>query len=168
MLTLDVQRESAEEAPDDEDLRRAAELALASAGANTSSEWELSLRIVDTDEMQALNNRYRGKHGTTNVLSFPVQLPEGISVPLLGDVVICAPVVREEATLQHKPEAAHWDHMLVHGVLHLLGFDHQTDDEATAMESLETTVLQQLGWPCPYERQDGNQPPATEASARVL
>ena len=100
--------------------------------------------------MRDLNARYRGKDRPTNVLSFPADLPEAVELPLLGDIVICAPVVHDEARQQGKSPAAHWDHMLIHGVLHLLGYDHESDREAEEMEALETRALQILGWPCPY------------------
>lgn len=161
MLSMDIQCDTCEACPDEEHLHRAAELALRHAGSartgpttDAAHGWELSLRIVDQPEMQALNKRYRSKDKPTNVLSFPAELPPGlpdeIALPLLGDVVICAPVVMCEAQMQNKPLAAHWDHMLIHGVLHLLGFDHETDNEAEEMESLETRLLKELGWPCPY------------------
>ncbi|MFT7288167.1 MAG: putative rRNA maturation factor [Halieaceae bacterium] len=154
MLTLDVQRASAGPDPGNEAMENALRGALSAAGRRGDS--EISLRIVDRDEMQALNARYRGKDAPTNVLSFPADLPEQLQLPLLGDVVICAPIVREEAILQGKSEAAHWAHMLVHGTLHLLGFDHLLDDEAEHMEALETGALAQLGWACPYENPQEN------------
>jgi probable rRNA maturation factor len=151
MLALDILRESSEATPDDEDLCRAARLALEFGGADAKKHWELCLRIVERDEMQALNQRYRGKNRPTNVLSFPADLPPEVTLDLLGDIVVCAPVVRDEAAAQGKTLAAHWDHMLIHGVLHLLGYDHETDTEATEMESLESKALARLGWPCPYQ-----------------
>lgn len=111
---------------------------------------ELTVRIVAEDESRALNGRYRGKETETNVLSFPAELPEGIDLPLLGDIVICAPVVAAEAAAQGKPEKAHWAHLTVHGVLHLLGYDHQHEAEAGVMESLEIRLLESLGFPNPY------------------
>ena len=114
-------------------------------------EAELTVRIVDTDEIQQLNNTYRHKDKSTNVLSFPFEQPEGIDeLPLLGDVVICASVVESEAIQQAKPSDAHWAHMVVHGVLHLLGYDHIEDQEAEEMESLEIQVLEKLGVSNPY------------------
>ncbi|WOJ98107.1 rRNA maturation RNase YbeY [Congregibacter brevis] len=150
MLTLDVFRETVEQSPDDQTLLRAAETALALGTTEPDKHWEAGLRIVDIAEMRQLNSQYRGKDKPTNVLSFPADLPPDVTVDLLGDIVICAPVVEEEAATQEKPLAAHWDHMLIHGVLHLLGFDHESDAEATHMESLETRALATLGWPCPY------------------
>ncbi|EED31350.1 putative metalloprotease H16_A0526 [gamma proteobacterium NOR5-3] len=151
MLTLDVFRETLEKSPDDQTLLRAAECALLQSNANRHKHWEAALRIVDAKEMQQLNAQYRGKDRPTNVLSFPADLPADVTLDLLGDIVICAPVVQEEAATQGKPLAAHWDHMLIHGVLHLLGFDHESDAEATHMELLETQALATLGWPCPYQ-----------------
>lgn len=150
MLTLDVFRETVEKSPDDQTLLRAAETALAVGSSAADRHWEAALRIVDEAEMQQLNAQYRARNTPTNVLSFPADLPADVTLDLLGDIVICAPVVEKEATNQGKPLAAHWDHMLVHGVLHLLGFDHESDAEATHMESLETQALATLGWPCPY------------------
>ena len=111
---------------------------------------ELVIRIVEAAEMAGLNQDYRKKRGPTNVLSFPFQAPEPVVSDLLGDLVICAPVVRQEAVAQGKPEPAHWAHMTVHGILHLLGFDHQDAQDAEVMEGLETEVLARLGFPCPY------------------
>jgi probable rRNA maturation factor len=150
MLTLDISRETRAQTPDDASLERAARMALCHGRPEGRQDWELSLRIVDDEEMRELNGRYRGKDGPTNVLSFSAELPDAVDLPLLGDIVICAPVVRSEAQAQGKLPAAHWDHMLIHGILHLLGFDHETDGEAAEMEALETQALQGLGWPCPY------------------
>lgn len=111
---------------------------------------DLAIRLVDAKEGRALNRHYRGKDYATNVLSFPVELPEGVTLPLLGDLVICAPVVAKEALEQGKPLAAHYAHLTVHGVLHLLGLDHEDDREAEAMEQLERDILAGLGLPDPY------------------
>jgi len=111
---------------------------------------ELSIRIVDAREGRALNRQYRGKDYATNVLSFPAELPRGIAPPLLGDLAICAPVVVREAREQGKTPRDHYAHLTVHGVLHLLGFDHQNDREAARMEKLETGVLAKLGIADPY------------------
>ncbi len=112
---------------------------------------EVHLRIIDEQEMQTLNREYRGKDKPTNVLAFPAELPAGVPLPLLGDIAICASVVSAEARAQQKPLPAHWAHMLVHGLLHLLGFDHQNDDDANAMEALETEILCTLDFAPPYE-----------------
>jgi len=111
---------------------------------------ELALRIVDEAEMTALNRRYRGKDGPTNVLSFPYEPLPGVETGQLGDIVICAPVVAAEAQIQGKPLEAHWAHMVMHGVLHLLGYDHHTEAQAQEMEGLETRLLGGLGLPAPY------------------
>ena len=111
---------------------------------------ELVIRVVDPQESRALNHRYRGKDKPTNVLSFPFDVPPGIESSHIGDVVICASVVAEEARQQGKPTAAHWAHMVVHGVLHLRGYDHQYDEEAQAMETLEKQILQEMGIDDPY------------------
>ena len=101
-------------------------------------------------EGRALNRHYRGKDYATNVLSFPADLPAGVKMPLLGDLVICAPVVVREAREQRKSPQAHYAHLTVHGVLHLLGWDHDDDKEAEAMEQLEREILAGLGLPDPY------------------
>ncbi|MBW8310704.1 MAG: rRNA maturation RNase YbeY [Rhizobium sp.] len=111
---------------------------------------DLAIRLVDAKEGRALNRHYRGKDYATNVLSFPADLPEGVELPLLGDLVICAPVVAKEAQDQGKPLAAHYAHLTVHGVLHLLGLDHEDEREAEAMEQLEREILAGLGLPDPY------------------
>ncbi len=113
-------------------------------------DWELTIRLVDEAESQQLNRDYRQADRPTNVLSFPVDLPPGIDLPLLGDLVICAPVVAREAAEQGKPEQAHWAHLTIHGVLHLLGYDHMNNDEAEVMEAEERVILARLGYPDPY------------------
>ncbi len=121
----------------------------------------LTIRIVDEAEGRSLNLQYRGLDRPTNVLSFPFDPPPGIPDQdqlgdLLGDLVVCAPVVRREALEQCKEARAHWAHLVVHGVLHLLDYDHLTDREAAEMEGLETAILQRLGFPPPYEELFGN------------
>ena len=114
---------------------------------------EVSVRIVDADEIHALNNEYRSKDKPTNVLSFPAGEVTGMPADmpvLLGDIVICASIVREEASEQGKIIADHWAHMLVHSTLHLLGFDHEVEAEAAAMEALETRILSAHGLADPY------------------
>jgi probable rRNA maturation factor len=110
----------------------------------------LVVRIVDAAEITVLNQQYRGKGGATNVLSFPYESMPGVTSSLLGDVVICAPVVAAEAVAQGKSLEAHWAHMVTHGVLHLLGYDHKEDDKARQMEVLETDLLASLGFADPY------------------
>jgi probable rRNA maturation factor len=114
---------------------------------------ELALRLVDADEGQALNRQYRGKDYPTNVLSFPAELPPGLPPEMmsaLGDIVICAPVVQREALAQGKRVRDHYAHLTVHGVLHLLGYDHEHPTEAEAMETLERQILAGLGFSDPY------------------
>lgn len=147
-LELSVQRAVAGAGPDDETLRS---YVLASLPPERRQA-ELCIRIVDAAESAALNQRYRSKPGSTNVLSFPCDADvDGLA--LLGDLVICAPVVAQEADAQAKSEAAHWAHMVVHGVLHLLGYDHIGDHDAQIMESKERAILAGLGFPDPYIHQ---------------
>ncbi|WP_258286359.1 rRNA maturation RNase YbeY [Aggregatibacter actinomycetemcomitans] len=115
-----------------------------------SGEVEMTVRIVDETESHALNFNYRGKDHPTNVLSFPFECPDEVELPLLGDLVICRQVVEREAQEQEKPLIAHWAHMVVHGSLHLLGYDHIEDDEAEEMESLEKQIMMGLGFVDPY------------------
>ena len=123
-------------------------------------EADLAIRIVGSKEGRALNHHYRGKDYATNVLSFPaeiaegVKMPKGVKMPLLGDLVICAPVVAREAKEQKKPLAAHYAHLTVHGALHLLGWDHEDEREAEAMEQLEREILAGLGIDDPYALDD--------------
>ncbi len=109
-----------------------------------------TIRIVDEPEMIDLNSQYRQKDGPTNVLSFPAQLHKDVDIPFIGDVVICAPVVINEAKQQGKVEESHWAHMTVHGILHLQGYDHVNEKDAQHMESLETQILNNLGFENPY------------------
>ena len=113
-------------------------------------EADLAIRIVGTKEGRALNRHYRGRDYATNVLSFPAELPEGVKLPLLGDIVLCAPVVAREAREQKKALAAHWAHLTVHGALHLLGWNHEDTREAECMEQLEREILAELGIGDPY------------------
>jgi len=115
---------------------------------------ELCVRIVDAEESRELNNSYRDKNKPTNVLSFSCELPDTLNLPILGDLVICADVVQTEAEAQNKILVAHWAHMVVHGTLHLLGYDHIKESDATEMETLETQILTALGYPAPYETTD--------------
>ena len=116
---------------------------------------ELTIRIVDIDEMAELNENFRKKQGPTNVLSFPAEHNPAFDSTLLGDIVICAPVVQQEANDGNIELLSHWAHMVVHGTLHLLGYDHMNKDDAEVMESLETQILTDLGYPAPY----GDKPP---------
>ncbi len=112
---------------------------------------ELVIRLVDEAEIQDLNREYRGKDKPTNVLSFPSILPSVVDSNLLGDIIICAPVVLREAQDQGKSVDAHWAHMVVHGVLHLLGYDHQEENDGDSMERLEREIMAGLGFLNPYE-----------------
>lgn len=129
---------------------------VAAALASRIRDADLAIRIVGAKEGRALNRHYRGRDYATNVLSFPadiadgVKLPKGVRLPLLGDIVLCAPVVAREAREQRKPVSAHYAHLTVHGTLHLLGWDHQDPREAECMEALEREVLAGLGVADPY------------------
>ena len=111
---------------------------------------ECTIRVVDRAESAALNEQYREKQGATNVLSFPFQAPAEIDIDLLGDLVICAPLVIEEAKEQNKTIDMHWNHLIVHGCLHLLGYDHINDADADKMEELERQIMKKLGYSDPY------------------
>ncbi len=115
---------------------------------------EVTIRLVDTPEITALNTQYRQKSKPTNVLSFPFDMPpeslEDGEIQILGDIVICAKIVNQEAIEQGKSPTAHWAHMVIHGTLHLLGYDHETETDATTMEAIEITLLESMGFPNPY------------------
>lgn len=147
-LELDLQLASdAANLPAQSDFELWCRTALAQRAADT----ELTIRIVDEEEGHQLNLEWRGKDYATNVLSFEADIPPGLlDIPLLGDLVICAPVVEREAAEQNKNPAAHWAHLVIHGCLHLQGYDHIEDEEAEAMEALERQLLAQLGYPDPY------------------
>ena len=115
---------------------------------------EIVIRVVDEKESADFNGQYRAKHGPTNVLSFPFQAPPGMVTDILGDILICAPVVEREAKEQGKSLHAHWAHMVIHGVLHLQGYDHIEEDEAVIMESEEIAIMNGLGFPNPYEEME--------------
>ena len=119
----------------------------------------VSVRIVDAEEGRALNQRWRERDRPTNVLSFPADLPPELELPLLGDLVLCAPVVLREAAEQGKRAEDHWAHLVIHGVLHLLGMDHQDDAEAEEMEQREREILATLGIGDPYA--DAGEMPAS-------
>ncbi len=148
MIDLDLQiATDATNLPSEAQFRQWVEKAL----EGRRDEAELTIRIVDDAESAELNETYRGKQGPTNVLSFPFEAPPGVPLPLLGDIVICAPKVAREALEQDKPLESHWAHLTVHGCLHLLGYDHIEPEEAEAMEALETELLAALGYANPYE-----------------
>ena len=143
--------------PPIDDIHDWIEAAIVAAGALDDGPVEVAVRVVDADEMQALNKRYRQQDKPTNVLSFEAGEIHGLpgdAPRALGDVVVCAPVVASEAAAQGKQLQDHWGHMLVHGILHLLGFDHQTETEAGEMEALETRVLAARGVADPYASRD--------------
>jgi probable rRNA maturation factor len=117
----------------------------------TDKLFELTIRIVNIEESQQLNNQYRNKDKPTNVLSFPFEVPEGIELNLLGDLVVCAHIVEAEAKEQNKNLLDHWAHMIIHGCLHLLGYDHINDIDAEEMEALEIKILADLSINNPYE-----------------
>ncbi len=147
---IDLDLQIAVEAPDlpsETDIRRW----VAAAVGDAMEEAQLTVRIVDEAEIRDLNATYRDKDKPTNVLSFPFEAPPGVDIPLLGDIIICAVVVAREAQEQDKPLEAHWAHMVIHGVLHLLGYDHIEESEAEEMEGLEIRLLTDLGYANPYE-----------------
>ena len=151
-LLVDLVREGRDWAPTAAEIRTWASAALGRRAAGA----ELAVRVVKPAESKRLNARYRGRNQATNVLSFPVpQLPATAAGPQaaprpLGDLVICARVVRDEARQQHKAIKAHWAHLVIHGALHLLGYDHERDDEARRMERREVAVLKRFGITNPY------------------
>lgn len=145
MVHVELQNaSSANFLPAPDQLRRWVEAALRRERA------EIVIRVVDSEEGAELNEQYRHKPGPTNVLSFPFEPPPGVATDILGDLVICAPVVEQEAAEQGKPLMAHWAHLVVHGVLHLQGFDHVEENEALTMESEEIAILNELGFANPY------------------
>lgn len=146
LVDLQIATENIEGLPTEEQIVQWATAAIQPEG----NEVEMTVRIVDEAESHELNLTYRGKDRPTNVLSFPFECPDEVELPLLGDLVICRQVVEREAAEQEKPLIAHWAHMVVHGSLHLLGYDHIEDDEAEEMESLETQIMQGLGFADPY------------------
>jgi len=143
---ISIQRAYAGTAPTRQQLVRWARGALAARRSASA----LTIRIVGKEEGAALNLRWRGKKSATNVLSFPVSGLEAVAPELLGDIVICAPVVADEARAHKLSLQAHWAHMVVHGTLHLLGYDHIQANDASRMESLETALLVALGFDDPY------------------
>jgi len=145
-IDLQIATENLEGLPTEEQIVQWATSAVQPEG----DEVEMTVRIVDEAESHELNLTYRGKDRPTNVLSFPFECPDEVELPLLGDLVICRQVVEREAAEQEKPLMAHWAHMVVHGSLHLLGYDHIEDNEAEEMESLETQIMQGLGFDDPY------------------
>lgn len=151
IIDLQIASENSEGLPTLEQFTHWVETALAfEAQTEDFPETEMTIRIVDEEESQTLNREYRGKDYPTNVLSFPFEVPEGIELPLLGDLVICCQVMEREAKEQQISLASHWAHLAVHGTLHLLGYDHIEEAEAEEMEGLETQIMQKLGFEDPY------------------
>ncbi|OOS01465.1 rRNA maturation RNase YbeY [Canicola haemoglobinophilus] len=146
IIDLQIASENTENLPTAEQIQQWANAAIRAENL----EPEMTVRIVDEEESHHLNLTYRGKDKPTNVLSFPFECPDEVELALLGDLVICRQVVEREAEEQEKPLMAHWAHMIVHGSLHLLGYDHIEDDEAEEMESLETGIMLGLGFADPY------------------
>jgi probable rRNA maturation factor len=149
MNWLDIQRVFASDGqPDDASLQRWVDTALAALNEDT----EIVVRIVGIEESAELNSYYRAKQGPTNILSFPFEAPDidGFESALLGDLVVCAPVLAAEAEQQGKPLLDHWAHIIIHGVLHLLGYDHIDEADAEEMENKEIVFLQQLTIRNPY------------------
>lgn len=132
--------------PDDAEIKRWVRRALDGKYDNA----QLTVRMVGYEESQQLNETYRHRQGSTNVLSFPFEHPEMVEPRLLGDVVICVPLVVQEACDQGKDVMAHWAHLVVHGVLHLIGYDHNNAGEADVMEGLEKKIMMELHYPDPY------------------
>jgi probable rRNA maturation factor len=139
--------------PDEAEFGRWVAAALQAAGETSATGYDLAVRLVDEDESQALNKRYRQQDKPTNVLSFSCDglpdVPAGLVRPL-GDLVICVPVVQREAAEQGKKLHDHWAQMVIHGTLHLLGYDHQAEEQAISMEALETRILQEFEIENPY------------------
>ena len=146
IIDLQIASENIENLPSEEQIQQWANAAVRAK----TMEPEITVRIVDEAESHQLNLTYRGKDKPTNVLSFPFECPDEVELTLLGDLVICRQVVEQEAREQDKPLMAHWAHMVVHGCLHLLGYDHIEDAEAEEMESLETEIMLGLGFEDPY------------------
>lgn len=147
-LNIDIQRAcSLKSIPSDEKFQHWSEATI--KGRTTAT--ELNIRIVEEHEITALNSQYRGKKKSTNILSFPFNAVTPEPMPILGDIVICAPLVFREAQEQSKSIESHWAHLVVHGILHLLGYDHDRDNDAKIMETLESEILTKMNYPEPYE-----------------
>lgn len=158
-LSVDIQVALDEDSniaiPDNEQIQYWASKAVSHTSKGVKDKAQMTVRIVNEEEITHLNSEYRHKYNETNVLSFPFISPPGIpenEVPdSLGDIVVCAAVVKREAEEQNKVETEHWAHMIVHGTLHLLGYDHQEEQAANEMEALEVDIMKELGFANPYE-----------------
>jgi len=148
-VIIDLQQATDSDVPSENQFQRWASAAL----VEVNEDCELSIRLVGEAESAELNNDYRGKNYPTNVLSFPFESPVPLEPMLLGDLVLCVRVVEKEAAEQNKALEDHWAHLIVHGCLHLLGYDHIEDDEAEVMETLEISILQKLDINNPYTEQ---------------
>lgn len=152
-VTVDIQRDNGNAAnPSDADIRHWLTHCL--NAQHPGQDFEVSICIVSPGDIQALNKQYRNKPKPTNVLSFPTNFPKELGITLLGDIVICADILAEEAKAQGKTLQAHWAHIVIHGLLHLQGYDHINDTDASIMENLEIQYLQQLGFNNPYEYEE--------------
>ncbi|AHE67319.1 rRNA maturation RNase YbeY [Legionella oakridgensis] len=150
---IDIQHACAEPLPVNDDiLIDWAKLALGTCKDSA----ELTLRFVEPEEITYLNRTYRHQDKATNVLAFPTNIPTSVELeyPLLGDVIICPTVLKEESNAQEKPLTAHWAHIVIHGVLHLLGYDHMEEKDAKIMQALEIDMLAKLGFENPYQTED--------------
>lgn len=146
MITISIENLSDEEGPDPDSIRTW----VAAAVGNERAQAEVDICIVGEAQSAELNQRYRNNTGSTNVLSFTADLPPEVPLPLLGEIIICAPVITREAAEQNKPVQAHWAHMVVHGTLHLLGYDHIEEQDAVIMEAREIEIMTSLGFATPY------------------
>jgi len=164
-VDLQLAGELAEQAGDVPPAERFQDWIAAAAGTRPEPV-EVSVRVVAAAEGRQLNSRYRGKDRATNVLAFPADLPAGLGLAMLGDLVICRDVVESEARDQGKEPEAHWAHLVVHGTLHLLGYDHEDETGAAAMEAAEIQILRGLGYSDPYVPA-GRPPGATDPAERA-
>ena len=150
-IDLHINRSTCQDTPADDLVLKWVESTLCFGSKSNLANVELSILITDIDEASVFNMDYRNSSGATNVLSFPSNLSVNDTFYLLGDLVMCAPLVSREAKSQVKSAEAHWAHLVIHGVLHLLGYDHQGIDDANLMEGLEIHILSSLGYANPYE-----------------
>jgi probable rRNA maturation factor len=153
-VQLAIDETSSISVPENKEIQTWANAAIEASGQDKYHDASMTVRVVEETEISQLNENFRHKSGATNVLSFPFVPPPGIPVDeimnSLGDMVVCATVIDKEAKEQHKKSTAHWAHMIIHGTLHLMGFDHQSKEEASIMESLETKIMLEIGFPDPY------------------